>query len=140
MKPRLTHRWDLTIEEAASLQIELARLVVGEDRFDREVTLVAGVDVAYATEGKQVFAAVVVFEAGSLNVVETQTAVGEAAFPYVPGLFSFREIPVIVEALAKLGREPELIVCDGQGVAHPRRFGLASHLGVLFDVPTIGCA
>lgn len=101
---------------------------------------VTGVDVAYDDERDIVAAAVVVLDAAMLDVVEEATAVGKVAFPYVPGLLAFREIPTVLAALDELWSDPGLVVCDGYGVAHPRRFGLASHLGVLTGLPTIGVA
>lgn len=133
------NRWDLSVGEAESLQLTLRQLVVREDRIPSAIALVAGVDVAYEKNGDSVFAAVVVLDATTFEVVGTATSRVTVAFPYVPGLFSFRELPPLCDALHKLETSPDLIVCDGQGVAHPRRCGLASHLGLLFDVPTIGC-
>ncbi|MGH4028596.1 deoxyribonuclease V [Actinomycetota bacterium Odt1-20B] len=101
---------------------------------------VTGVDVAYDDERDVVAAAVVVLDGASLDVVEEATAVGRVAFPYVPGLLAFREIPTVLAALGSLTADPGLVVCDGYGLAHPRRFGLASHLGVLTGLPTIGVA
>lgn len=101
---------------------------------------VAGVDVAYSGDGDRVAAAVVVLDAGTLEVLESATAVGTARFPYVSGLLAFRELPPLLEALGRLRTLPDLVVCDGYGVAHPRRFGLACHLGVLTGLPTIGVA
>ncbi|GDY61412.1 endonuclease V [Streptomyces avermitilis] len=101
---------------------------------------VTGVDVAYDDERDVVVAAAVVLDAATLDVVAEATAVGEVSFPYVPGLLAFREIPTVLAALDALPCPPGLIVCDGYGVAHPRRFGLASHLGVLTGLPTIGVA
>jgi deoxyribonuclease V len=133
------NKWDLSPDDAQSLQLSLGERVVREDRIPSAIALVAGVDVAYEKDGDFVFAAVVVLDAITLEVVETATTQVTVAFPYVPGLFSFRELPPLCGALQKLETSPDLIVCDGQGVAHPRRCGLASHLGLLFDVPTIGC-
>jgi deoxyribonuclease V len=138
MKPVLHHPWNLNEAEALRLQEELASKVSREDRLT-EVRLVAGVDVAYHPVGDKLAASVVVLDAVTLEPVETSVAEDRATFPYMPGLFSFRELPPIVKALRKLHTRPDLIVCDGQGLAHPRRFGLACHLGVLFDVPAIGC-
>ncbi|MFB6435359.1 endonuclease V [Streptomyces sp. NPDC056411] len=101
---------------------------------------VVGVDVAYDDERGVVAAAAVALDARSRAVVDGATAVGQVAFPYVPGLLAFREIPTVLDALAGLARTPGLVVCDGYGLAHPRRFGLASHLGVLTGLPTIGVA
>lgn len=103
-------------------------------------SLVAGVDVAYDDERDLVAAAAVVLDAGKLEVVAQATALAPVPFPYVPGLLAFREIPAVLDALERLGTAPGLVVCDGYGRAHPRRFGLASHLGVLTGLPTIGVA
>lgn len=141
MKIRLvhTHPWHVSPEEAVHVQTELAKLVEQQDRLPDPIRTIAGVDVAYEKAGPKVFAAVVVLDAVSLQLLETSSSEGIGQFPYVPGLFSFRELPFLCKALEGLRTEPDLVVCDGQGVAHPRRCGLASHLGILFDVPTIGC-
>jgi len=139
MKPKINHPWALTELEAQKLQQELAAKVIKEDQFD-EIKLIAGVDVAYSSGSEQLMAAVVILEASTLEPIETATAKAHAQHPYIPGLFSFRELPPLINALEKLCHTPDLIFCDGQGYAHPRRFGLACHLGVLFDVPTIGCS
>ncbi|MCZ7439639.1 deoxyribonuclease V [Micromonospora sp. WMMC241] len=99
---------------------------------------VAGLDVAYAQSGDRLVAAVTVLDAVSLDVVDEAVHVGRPAFPYVPGLFAFREMPALLAALDRLTVRPELLVCDGHGVAHPRRFGLACHLGVVTGVPALG--
>jgi len=138
MQPIITHPWNLSEPEALELQRTLALEVTKEDRFG-DVSIIAGVDVAYAKECDKLIAAVVLLDADTLNILETVTAEDTVQFPYIPGLFSFRELPPLVEAFSKLKLQPDLIVCDGQGYAHPRRFGLACHLGVLFDIPTIGC-
>nr|WP_185992816.1 endonuclease V [Streptomyces sp. 130] len=101
---------------------------------------VTGVDVAYDDDRDTVAAAAVVLDAATLEVVEEATAVGRVSFPYVPGLLAFREIPTVLAALENLRADPGLVVCDGYGRAHPRRFGLASHLGVLTGLPVIGVA
>jgi deoxyribonuclease V len=138
MQPFINHSWILSEKEALQLQKELAAKVITEDQLN-EVHLVAGVDVAYAKESDKLIAAVVVLDAKTLDIIETATAEDQAQFPYIPGLFSFRELPSLIKAFSKLQNKPDLVVCDGQGYAHPRRFGLACHLGVIFDVPTIGC-
>lgn len=138
MKPTIQHDWSLTRDEAECLQGELANRVVRIDQYD-QISLIAGVDVAYEKNSNRLYSGVVILDAASLDVVETTTAEDTARFPYFPGLFSFRELPPLIKALEKLQHVPDLIICDGQGIAHPRRFGLACHLGLLFDVPTIGC-
>ena len=140
MFPKLNHSWNLSVEEAELLQKEYAGKVVASDGFHSEIQTVAGVDVAYETNTESLVAAVVIIRYPSFEIIESVTVKDAVNFPYVPGLFSFREIPPIIKAFAKLESTPDLIVCDGHGFAHPRRFGLACHLGVLFDVPTIGCA
>lgn len=132
------HSWRLTEEEAVQLQQELARQVITEDGL-ADVKYVAGVDVAYSKHSDKLIAAVVILEADSLKVAESVVVEDHVQFPYIPGLFSFRELPPVIQAFQQIKTPPQLIVCDGQGLAHPRRFGLASHLGVLLDMPTIGC-
>ncbi|ABD82944.1 Endonuclease V [Saccharophagus degradans 2-40] len=138
MLPKMNHSWELSEGEALAMQDKLTSKVVKDDRYGH-IQLVAGVDVAYAKNSDKLIAAIVVLNAKTLEVVEKVTAEAKVQFPYVPGLFSFRELPPLIKAFAKLKNSPDLIVCDGQGYAHPRRFGLACHLGVIFDVPTIGC-
>lgn len=120
------------------MQLELAARVERADRLG-PVQAVAGVDVAYG-RGNPVKAAAVLLAFDGLEVLETATATMEARFPYVPGYLSFREIPAVLSVLERLTVSPDLILCDGQGIAHPRRFGLACHLGVLSGLPTIGVA
>ncbi|MFF9061927.1 endonuclease V [Streptomyces sp. NPDC014882] len=133
--------WPATEEEARAVQDGLrARVVLGETGPPPGTGRVTGVDVAYDDERDVVAAAAVVLDAASLDVVAEATAVGRISFPYVPGLLAFREIPTVLAALDALPCEPGLVVCDGYGLAHPRRFGLASHLGVLTGLPTIGVA
>ncbi|WP_084958032.1 deoxyribonuclease V [Thermoactinospora rubra] len=129
------HPWPTTVEEAEELQRRLRPLVRldGPDSF----ATVAGLDVHYRGDD-ELSAAVVVLDSRSLKVVDQALVHGEAAFPYVPGLFAFREVPALLEALERLSRPPELLVCDGHGLAHPRRFGLACHLGVVTGLPAIG--
>lgn len=104
------------------------------------ITRVTGVDVGYARGDDRIVCAAVTLDAETLAPIETAMASGVVDFPYVPGLFSFRELPIVRQALERLAEPPQLVVCDGQGIAHPRRFGLASHLGVACGLPTIGCA
>lgn len=138
MKPIFEHQWNVSELEAISLQERLSAKVVRFDQIDC-VNYISGVDVAYSKSSETIVAAAVVLDVNTLEIVESSNAEGKSSFPYVPGLFSFRELPILIKALDKLKITPDLIVCDGQGYAHPRRFGLACHLGVLFDIPTIGC-
>jgi deoxyribonuclease V len=121
------------------VQERLRERVVERDRVGA-VRRVAGVDVSYDRGSPRLYAAVVVLDARSGEVVECAAARARAVFPYLPGYLSFRELPPLLEAIAKLRRRPDLILCDGHGRAHPRRFGFACHLGVLVDAPSIGCA
>lgn len=139
MKARHLHEWQIPASEAISIQQELAGRVVREGEIEG-VTLVAGVDVSVPRSRNIVRAAIVVLEYPGLKSVESRLAERPIELPYIPGLLSFREAPVILDAFEKLTSTPDLIMVDGQGIAHPRRFGLASHLGLLLDVRTIGCA
>jgi len=129
----------VSIPEARRIQEELRGLAEPRDRLGA-VELVAGADVSYDRKAPHLFAAVVLWDVKRRDVVEIAGARAPACFPYVPGYLSFREVPAILRAFASLHSAPQLIVADGHGWAHPRRFGLACHLGVLLDVPTIGCA
>ncbi len=133
--------WPVTEQEARAVQDALrARVVLDETGPPPGTGRVTGVDVAYDDERDLVAAAAVVLDAATLDVVAESTAVGRISFPYVPGLLAFREIPTVLAALEALPCPPGAVICDGYGLAHPRRFGLASHLGVLTGLPTIGVA
>ncbi|MCR8844067.1 deoxyribonuclease V [Paenibacillus sp. SC116] len=132
------HKWNLCEVEAIKIQQELSQKVIKED-FSDQIQYVAGVDVAYSKSNDKLIAAIVILESDSLELVESVVIEDTVQFPYIPGLFSFRELPPIIKAFEKIKTTPQLVVCDGHGLAHPRRFGLASHLGVLYDIPTIGC-
>lgn len=134
------HPWDLTPRQAIALQAELAVRVDLRDRVPAHLRLVAGADVSYQKDGERFHAAVVVLDATSLRVVETVTATLAGSFPYIPGLLSFRELPSLLVACRKLQHRPDVLLADAQGIAHPRRLGLASHLGLWLGLPTIGCA
>jgi deoxyribonuclease V len=136
---RFAHPWDVTPAEARAIQLEGRTRVVTEDRLG-EIGRVAGVDVGFEEDGAVTRAAVAVLDFPSLQLVESALARVPTAFPYVPGLLSFREAPAVLEALSRLAVQPDLLLCDGQGYAHPRRFGLACHLGVLTGLPSIGVA
>ena len=134
-----THPWAVSVQEAFRIQEELRDRLVLEDVPDPPESI-AGVDVSFTPGSNLVHAAIVVLERDSLEPIETVAATQEPVFPYIPGLLSFREGPVVLQAYEKLSREPDLLMFDGQGIAHPRGLGLASHMGVLFDRPSIGCA
>lgn len=143
----MTHNWTAVpfetpadAADAERIQSDLReRLVLPAGRIETPPT-VTGVDISYAVGSRRAVAAAVTVEVVSLRVRETATAEGDITFPYVPGLLAFREIPLLLEALGRLTARPEALVCDGHGIAHPRRFGLASHLGVLLDLPAFGVA
>ena len=133
------HGWEVSSGEAIEIQRRLKEKVVLE-RIKREIRYIAGLDVSYAKGSRTIWGGVVVLDFPSLCQVEQRWAQSAVSFPYIPGLLSFREIPVLIDALGKLEVDPDLIFCDGQGMAHPRGLGLASHLGVLLRKPTLGCA
>lgn len=139
MKINQRHDWPLTAEEAIPIQQELAKEVIICDQLDT-VQYVAGVDMGFEESGSISRSAVAVLSFPDLQLVEQAIAYRPTTFPYIPGFLSFREVPAVLDALAKLTIAPDLILCDGQGIAHPRRFGIACHLGLLIDVPTIGVA
>lgn len=132
--------WPTDEATALAEQARLRPLVRPDGITATDIHLIAGVDVSYAKDESAVVGAAVVLDVATLDVVETTTAVRPVEFPYIPGLLAFREIPALLDALAALNTEPDVIVCDGYGLAHPRRFGLACHLGVLTDRPTFGVA
>jgi len=137
--PRSPHRWTLSPAAACDLQRTLAAQV-REEPLSGPVRLVAGGDVSFSPDGTQMVAGWVVWDATARAVVETVVAIKPVRFPYVSGLLSFREAPGLIAAARKLKCEPHIFMLDGQGIAHPRRFGIASHFGLLIDRPTIGCA
>ena len=133
------HSWNLSYSDARDLQESLASKV----KFiplKKQPKLIAGIDCAFSKDGKKIIAAVVVLKLPDFVPVETTSALRKVTFPYIPGLLSFREAPVCIAAVEKLKTKPDLFIIDGQGIAHPRRLGLATHLGLFFDKPTIGCA
>ncbi len=137
--PNLQHAWDVTPDEAVAIQNRLRSEVIARDEFG-EVRRVAGLDIGFEDGGSTTRAAVVVLSLPNLTVQETALVRQPTRFPYIPGLLSFREVPASLAALAQLSEPPDLLLCDGQGTAHPRRFGLACHLGVLSGLPAIGVA
>lgn len=132
------HAWNLAPTEAIALQQQLRQHLILTDAIPGSIDYVAGIDVGFEDDGKTARAAVAVLDFPSLQLVEKAIACLPASFPYIPGLLSFREIPAVLLALEQLTRLPDLLLCDGQGYAHPRRFGIACHLGLLLNIPSIG--
>lgn len=139
MNPKIRTRWSLTPQQAMRLQERLRDRVMLQDGF-ATIRYVAGADLAFDPASDAAFAGVIVYRFPGMEEVERRSAQRKLRFPYVPGLLSFRESPVLLAAFARLKTEPDLILVDGHGRAHPRMFGIACHIGVLFDKPTIGCA
>jgi deoxyribonuclease V len=139
MQVRDLHSWNMPYSKAARLQKRLA----GKVRvvpLKKQPKLIAGIDCAFSKDGKKIIAAVIVLKPPDFAPVETASALRNVTFPYIPGLLSFREAPACIAAVEKLKTRPDIFIIDGQGIAHPRRLGLAAHLGLFFDKPTIGCA
>lgn len=139
MKTLRLHRWDVTPAEARHIQTKLRPRVELRDSLPR-LERVAGADVAFDVRRGRAIAGVIVYRLADLAELERVTSTRPLTFPYVPGLLSFREAPALLAAFARLRHIPDVIFVDGQGYAHPRRFGIACHLGVLLDRPTVGCA
>lgn len=137
MKPLLSHPWEVTREEAYRIQEDLAKRLVMENGF-KHVGSVAGADVSF--NKKKAYAALVIYSYPGLEKLEEVLVAQNLSFPYLPGLLSFREGPVLLQAFEEARTKPDLVLFDGQGVAHPRGLGLASHMGVLLGIPSIGCA
>ena len=140
MKYQSLHPWDVDYRTAVAIQEELRGKLILEDRLPRDIRVVAGADISCTKGDDRVYAAVVLLDAGSLDVLEEATYCGRTPFPYIPGLLSFREGPALLQAFEKLRGRPDVALFDGQGIAHPRGFGLAAHLGLILDVPAVGCA
>ena len=136
---KIAHPWPDNYKDAVSIQERFKSNLIPENRTGK-IRAVAGADVSYSKGSENYFAAVVVLSFPDMQLVEESWAVGKSAFPYIPGLLTFREGPVCLEAFRGLRAKPDLIIFDGHGVAHPRGFGLASHMGVLLGIPSIGCA
>ncbi|MEJ2738571.1 MAG: deoxyribonuclease V [Dehalococcoidia bacterium] len=137
---RQLHDWNPNIGEAKQIQLELARQVSRKNEGNKHFNTVAGVDISGAGPDNTAIAAIVVLSFPDNKISDIVRTKEKITFPYISGFLSFREIPVLISAFKSLTHEPDIIMVDGQGIAHPRRFGLASHLGVLLDIPTIGCA
>ena len=139
MEAQVLHSWRVSYREAVAIQ-ESCRAQVRIEPLAQPVRLVAGADVAYSRRSHRMYAAAVLVRLPSLEVVELAEWYGRATFPYIPGLLTFREITPLLEAFRRLRMQPDALLFDGQGLAHPRRFGLACHGGLLFDRPSVGCA
>jgi len=139
MKIKQLHNWNVSIEEAKAIQIELKEKIRLQ-RLTTSVRFVAGADVSYSKKIEICFAAVTVFKFPEMEMVEQTNSTGSMNFPYVPGYLTFREAPILLSAFEKVEITPDLVLFDGQGIAHPRQMGLAAHLGLILDLPSIGCA
>ena len=137
--PRLLHAWRVTPSAAIIIQRELASKVEVR-KLERPVRLVAGLDASFSPDDKWCVASVVLWDVRDQVVVEQHVASRRLLFPYIPGLLSFREAPALLAATRKLRTRPDVLMCDGQGLAHPRRFGIACHMGLLTGLPSMGCA
>ena len=139
MQVKRLHSWKVTYSQAIAIQSRLSSRLSFR-ALPKTPKLVAGVDVSCNRHSDIIYAGIVVLSLPDLAVVEKITVEGRAVFPYIPGLLSFRELPVVLQAFRKLKSYPDAVICDGQGIAHPRGFGLAAHCGLLLDLPTVGCA
>lgn len=133
------HSWDMTLEEARAQQTALRSRVSLVDGFG-EIKTIAGLDLSYSEERNEGYAVVVVLSFPDFEILETRYATATPKMPYIPGLLSFRESPVALEAFKQLEMVPDLLFADGQGLAHPRGFGIACHLGIILDIPSVGVA
>lgn len=133
------HNWDLTPAQAVQLQKQLAGSIELR-RPSAKIQKIAACDVSFDRGGEYLFAAVAVFDAESLELLDEVSVIEAAVFPYIPGLLSFRELPAVLKGFEEIRVVPDLVICDGQGIAHPRRLGIASHLGLWLNIPTIGSA
>lgn len=139
MELKELHPWNVTPQEARGIQQQLSQQVLRENQVPVGARLIAGVDISGVNRQGLATGAVVVLDVPTFTIREVRTVQAVPPMKYVPGLLSFREVPVLVKALETLDTIPDLIMVDGQGIAHPRRFGIASHLGLLMDLPSIGC-
>ncbi len=135
----MQHKWDISYEEAVEIQKKLAKKIIVRNCVD-SLKYIAGCDISFKFKSDIFYAVIVVLLFETLEIVEKVYHRMEVKFPYIPGLLSFREIPPLIEAHKKLKTNPDVFIFDGQGIAHPRRIGLASHCGLIFNKPSIGCA
>ena len=141
MKYLKLHPWNVNYKEAVEIQKRLKKQIILKNSFKNlNGKLIAGADVSYDKEIDRFYAGVVVFELQTMQKIEEVTASGKVSFPYIPGLLSFRESPILLRAFSKVKKTPDIIILDAQGIAHPRGIGLASHIGLLLNKPSIGCA
>jgi deoxyribonuclease V len=133
------HRWDVSASDAVKIQKNLGQKLDLRP-LAKKVNIVAGADMSSSRSSDRIWAGIVVYKYPELIKLEEKWVQGRTQFPYIPGLLSFREVPLLLETVKLLEINPDLILCDGQGIAHPRGLGLASHLGLLLNLPTIGCA
>ena len=135
------HPWNVTCKEAIGIQQELRqRLILHDKDFPGRIKTIAGADISYSKHSDLFYAAVIMMEFPSLDIIEERTAVERAPFPYIPGFLSFREGPAFLKIFENVHHVPDVVIFDGQGIAHPRGVGLASHMGLFLNIPTIGCA
>ena len=139
MKCLNLHPWDISYDKAINIQQSLSSQITLEP-LNSPVELVAGADVSYSKGSNTFYSGVVILRLSDMSIIEEATAEGNVDFPYIPGLLSFRESPVLIKAFEKIKITPDAVIFDGQGIAHPRSLGIASHLGLILDIPSIGCA
>lgn len=140
MKTEYLHGWDIGYDRAREIQNDLRTCLILHNRdIPRRIQTIAGADISYSRGSNIFFAAVVVLDFTTMEVMEQASSSGAVDFPYIPGLLTFREGPILLEAFRKLSISPDVIIFDGQGIAHPRGIGLASHMGLFLDTPSIGC-
>ena len=139
MEIKRLHDWNVSIDKARVIQLNLKEKIK-LSKLKKRVKLVAGADVSYSKKTETCFAAVSVFGFSEMKLIEQSQAKGVVTFPYITGYLTFREAPILLEAFEKIINVPDIILFDGQGIAHPRKMGLAAHMGLFFDLPSIGCA
>jgi len=141
MHIRALHEWDVGVSRATEIQQMLRPRVSLRDSTNlKRLRRIGGADVSYVQDQETIYGGVVVLSFPDLEVVEKGWARGRVSFPYIPGLLSFREAPILLKALSLLDQTPDVVIFDGQGIAHPRGLGLASHMGLVLDFPSVGCA
>ena len=139
MRYKNLHPWDVTPKEAIKIQTDLRKRIVRRDSFDK-IRVIAGADVSFDKNKSEGYGGVITYSFPDLKEIERRCARAKINFPYIPGLLTFREAPVLLKSFAALKTEPDVIIFDGQGLAHFRRMGLATHMGILLNKPTLGCA